>query len=123
MDTITSERRKADATRSDYVWLENFWHDCIRQRRGRRWEVATLIDGDLALRDGYAHSLICGCLRDRRDVDYRYVRAWAIHDDPSPLPPEVDVLFLGRPKPFAASRWADCAKRLEGRMYGHFIDP
>src|SRR6266446_505327 len=52
MDTITSERRKADATRSNYAWLENFWHDCIRPRRGRRWEVATLIDGDLALRDG-----------------------------------------------------------------------
>ena len=123
MDTITAERRKMDAARSNYLWLENFWRDCIRLRRGRRWEVATLIDGDVALRDGYAHSLIRNCLQDRSDVDFRYIRAWSVYDDPSPLPPEVDVLFLGRPKPFAASRLADCAKRLEGRMYGDFVDP
>lgn len=125
MDTITSERRKVDAARSSYGWLENFWRDCIRLRRGRRWEVATLIDGDVALRDGYAHSLIRHCLRDRSDVDFRYTRAWSVYDDSDPLPPEVDVLFLGRPKPFAASQLAECVKHLEGRgrMYGHFVDP
>ena len=124
MEMVTSERGKADGTRSNYAWLENFWRDCIRPRRGRRWEVATLIDGDVALRDGYAHSLIRGCLRDRSDVDFRYIRAWSVYDDPDPLPPNVDVLFVGRPKPFAASRLGVLARRLEGKnMYGRFIDP
>jgi len=122
MSQITSATAR-DPKISSYAWLQNFWNECIAPRRGRHWEIATLIDGDIALRDGFAHALVRRCLRERADVSYRYIRAWAMHDDPTPLPPEVDMLFIGRPKPFAVSRLAEFAKRLEGRMYGEFIDP
>jgi len=106
-----------------YKWLERFWDDEIGVRRGRRWRVFTLIDGDLQLRDGLAHALLRAHLRGRNDVDYHFVRAWT-DDYSEPIPADADFLFVGRPKPYALSSISDLAMTLDGSAaIGYFMDP
>lgn len=109
-------------SKADYLWLRDFWQKLIAPRPGRRWEVAFLIDGDLALRDGVAYGLIREQLHGRRDVACRYVRAWEIDDDESELGENVDFLLIGRPRLFTSPRFAPLAGRLEGNAYGRFSD-
>jgi hypothetical protein len=103
------------------AWLEDFWDTVIAARPGRRWVVASLFEHDLNLRDALAHALLRVRLH-RRDVDYRYVRAW-LPEPGRELGEREDILFLGRTKPFTASALAPIAWRLESEARGRFRDP
>jgi hypothetical protein len=106
----------------DYRWLEQFWTHVIVENPLRRWQVMSLFDYDLFLRDGIAHALLRDRLHGRRDVDYRCVRAWE-REARAPFPSDVDYLFLGRLRPYAESRYATDVDEFERATYGKFLDP
>lgn len=82
----------------DYGWLARFWSEVTTDRDGRGVVLATLYDGDLALRDGLAFALV----RERLGaavVRCDFVRAWS-RGTGDPLPRNADVFLLGRAKPY-----------------------
>jgi hypothetical protein len=106
----------------DYRWLEHFWTKVVSPNPPRRWQVMSLYDRDLFLRDGIAHALIRERLHGRRDVEYRCVRAWG-KETPEQIPSDVEYLFLGRLQPYGRSRYATVVDEFEKATYGEFLDP
>jgi hypothetical protein len=106
----------------DYRWLEHFWAKVVMPNPPRRWQVMSLYDLDLFLRDGIAHALIRERLHGRRDVEYRCVRAWE-KETPEQIPSDVEYLFLGRLQPYRKSRYATVVDEFEKATYGEFLDP
>jgi hypothetical protein len=107
----------------NYFWIKDFWDGVLSQRPGSRWQVLTCYDGDTFLRDGLAHALTRERLAGRTDVEYRFAKAWDGDDETRGVEPGIDCLFLGRPKPFYASRYHALARRLERGSRGAFVDP
>lgn len=113
----------ADSESSSHTdWLRDFWDRILGSRRGRRWEVATLIDGNIFLRDGFAYSLVFHRLYGREDVGYRYVRAYMVDAGQPSLNDEDDLVFIGRPKPFMGTVLGSFVQELEGPAVGRFCD-
>ncbi|MBN1674815.1 MAG: hypothetical protein JXR37_27465 [Kiritimatiellae bacterium] len=115
-------------TVSGYDWLVHFWKHCVPVEPQRTWDLVVLIDGDLALRDGFAYALLRDCLSTRRDVAHRFVRAWSsrpTHSDLEvPAKADTNILFLGRPKPSSSCpRYNKAVGELEGKAFGRFSDP
>jgi hypothetical protein len=82
-----------------------------------------LIDGDVYVRDGLAHTWLFNCLRGREDVSWRYVRAYEIDHRQSPLSPGDDLAILGRGKPIAGTALGPYVTSLEGQAAGKFLNP
>src|SRR5437867_4242368 len=97
---ITGEGETMDDRSQDSHWspdwgfIEALFTEVLGECLGRKWMVATLLNGDVDLRDAYALLLLKERLHGWRTVTYRYVRAWATEVS-APLPPDVDLLFIG----------------------------
>ena len=108
---------------ANYLWVSDWWRDGVPARQDRRWIIAALVNGDLALRDGFAYGCFLRQLEGRKDIDYRHIHAWTVGGPTArSLEPGQDVLLIGRPRPFFGSFLATCASRLEGGMAGRFVD-
>jgi hypothetical protein len=67
--------------------------------------------------------LISRQLKERYDIEYRYVRAWEPEPDEDELGAGTDLLLIGRPRLFSSSlSLAGAVTKLEGQAYGKFID-
>jgi hypothetical protein len=109
----------------DFLWIESFWDTVTASQSGRSWVVAVLHEGDIILRDAVAWALIREQFGRRLrkggvgDVDLAYVRAYAAEPEQACD----DVIFIGRPRPYAFSRFARLAHDLESNAVGRFVDP
>jgi hypothetical protein len=101
-----------------YVFLRNFWSAVVAPSQSRRTIVATLREGDLWLRDGYALALVRESLHGLARVGYRYVRAWG-RDTVDPLQ-SCDIVILGRHNTYFQSALGEHALALGGTMQGEF---
>lgn len=108
--------------RRNHGYLDTVFRDVLPERADRRWLVAVLHDDDFRLRDGRAVITLLDRLKDRGDITRHFVRAYGT--DPGASPPAgTDVLFVGRPKPFASSSLSRFARHLEGKSAGRWNDP
>jgi hypothetical protein len=103
-----------------YVFLRDFWKRVVAPAPSRHTIVATLREGDLWLRDGYAVALVRESLHRVDRVEYRHVRAWG-RDAVDPLPSS-DIVILGRHAIYFHSALRDHVNALEPTMRGVF-DP
>lgn len=131
MNGVLTDGRESDSTSAQFYGTrlrlnhgslgDTFWRDFIG-KRGRRWLVVVLHDGDLFPRDAVAYWALRECLRERTDVEFRFFRAWAPATDELSLD-GVDILFLGRSRPVYNTSLGPPATRLEAMMKGKFRDP
>jgi hypothetical protein len=108
-----------------YRWVGDFWNTVIadRSQEGRSWWVVSLTQEDLFLRDAVAHMQARDALEGREDAQFHFAPAW-LSDQASAAPKSnVDILFLGRPKPFNLSQLAKYASYLEQNMFHRIRDP
>jgi hypothetical protein len=108
--------------RKNYGFLDTFFRDVIAERTERCWLIGTLYDGDVLLRDAHALVVLTRHMRERCDVSVLYVRAFGADPNASPGP-GVDLIILGRPKPYSGSILARFGRRLEGQAVGKWNDP
>jgi hypothetical protein len=106
--------------RAQFGFLDTFWRDVIAPRPGREWLVGALFDGDLRVRDARALELVHERLHGRRDVRYRFVRAWLA--DPTAAGAYSDVFFIGRPRAYNSSGLAAFSSLLERDAVAQFRD-
>src|SRR5690348_11897310 len=105
--------------RTNYGFLDSFWDEVVAKRKDRKWLIVVLHDGPLFPRDAFAFWRLSARLRDREDIEFRFVRAFDPHGDAIKLD-NYDILFVGRPRPVDHPSLAPYAKFLERNLTGKF---